>query len=232
MQSSTAKGTQEVIRGLLQDSRKKTISFSGRDMIPYTGRKSEKWAQEDQRRASAMELNHCRPDRTSQREIPVQKWQMEYECISTDRKLAIGQYCLIFTSPASGLQRFFVGFSCLCFFFPKWPLDFDRYPLMTNLTLLSCPHKPSSFPSVRSNTERSHHRHQYPVSSPWPCTSGDTGKQYKTEGETSAIWGNFWGLTWFARWSYSPGVSPWHFLTAHCLLGERCAELAQLQELV
>lgn len=88
------------------------------------------------------------------------------------------------------------------------------------------------FPSVRSNTERSHHRHQYPVSSPWPCTSGDTGKQYKTEGETSAIWGNFWGLTWFARWSYSPGVSPWHFLTAHCLLGERCAELAQLQELV
>lgn len=232
MQSSTAKGTQEVIRGLLQDSRKKTISFSGRDMIPYTGRKSEKWAQEDQRRASAMELNHCRPDRTSQREIPVQKWQMEYECISTDRKLAIGQYCLIFTSPASGLQRFFVGFSCLWVFFSKvttrfWQIsshDQPYSPFLPTQTLL--------FPSVRSNTERSHHRHQYPVSSPWPCTSGDTGKQYKTEGETSAIWGNFWGLTWFARWSYSPGVSPWHFLTAHCLLGERCAELAQLQELV
>lgn len=144
MQSSTAKGTQEVIRGLLQDSRKKTISFSGRDMIPYTGRKSEKWAQEDQRRASAMELNHCRPDRTSQREIPVQKWQMEYECISTDRKLAIGQYCLIFTSPASGLQRFFVGFSCLWVFFSKvttrfWQIsshDQPYSPFLPTQTLL------------------------------------------------------------------------------------------------
>ena len=139
-----------------------------------------------------MDIRHHRPDRTSPREITVQKQQIEYEYVSTEWKYqSILLDVHIFPFRFAKFLYVSLCFFVVCGFFPKWKLDFNRYPLMTNLLFLSCPHKPSSSLSLRSDPERSHDKHQYPASAPLPCTSGDTGKQCKREGGTSDVWGNF-----------------------------------------
>lgn len=158
-----------------------------------------------------MELSHCRPDRTSQREITVQKWKMEYECIFTDWKLEFSQCSLIFTSPPSGFQRIFVGFCCLWGFFQSE----NRYPLMTNLLFLSCPRNtPPLVPICKKRSRDKSSQASISSLSTFTLYIRGMGKQYKTEGETSDVWGSFvvdWGdlLNGVTHLGLAHGTSSW-----------------------